>query len=260
MRLIGLLLLVFINSYSFASISLNSLSQSEFKNISEEFSANFTHTVVAPASSLGKIFGFEVGVMAGAIDSESLKDLVKQAGGDDMSYIPHAGITGQLSIPFGITLEANLLPSVDLQDFEYSVYSLGARWTFTDSIKVIPLSIAARVFYTTAELGYTQAVSGGSSNVTFSDSIYGLTVLASKDFIFIEPYVGFGIVEASAKMEYSGSSSIFNFTSSKSETADFSGTQLIVGAKVSLLLFKIAAEYTQVLERSKYSLKLAVGF
>src|SRR6185437_8257330 len=82
------------------------LTTDDYKNVVRDISSAWSYTSVSGASSLGRLFGFEVGLVAGGGDSPKIHDLSKQADSNlDISELPSAGVYGALSIPFGLTAE-----------------------------------------------------------------------------------------------------------------------------------------------------------
>ena len=78
----------------------------------------------------------------------------------------------------------------------------------------------------------------------------------------IEPYVGIGILNGTNELSVTGSNPIFapGFSTSQSETKSVSGTQILAGVDVNLILLKIGAEYSQSFGASRVGFKLALGF
>ncbi len=244
--------------------SLTNINASDLEKISKEFSANFTHTVGADAGTLGNIFGFEVGVLAGVTDSPEFKKLVKEVDSSkDIGYIPHANLIAQLTIPFGITGELALIPETDISDITISNYSAAVRWTFGDLVG-LPFDLAVRGHFSSNEISYKDTLSGSvESTVSFETSTYGAQLLASFSALpVITPYGGVGFVSASTDAKVEGSGTIFDttFTTSQTAKSDNSSFHLTAGLNVSLLILKMGLEYSNMFDTNKYSFKLAFGF
>ncbi len=80
--------------------TLNNIDRGELDSVVKEFSANFTHTTVSPAKSLGHLWGFEVGVIAGITKTPKLNALVKEVSPNTtVDKIPHGGILAMLPCP-----------------------------------------------------------------------------------------------------------------------------------------------------------------
>src|SRR5687768_9130453 len=73
-----------------ATPQFTSLDQSDMDALAKDFSANgMWHSATTPMS-MGTVFGFELGLVAGATNSPAVNDQVKQASGQEMKMIPHA--------------------------------------------------------------------------------------------------------------------------------------------------------------------------
>src|SRR5437016_3186385 len=91
------------------TIPLQNLDEAEFKKVVGDFSTNFLHTSVSGASTLGHIFGFEIGVVGGQTKTPHIETLAHEVDpGAKADKIPQAALLGVLSVPLGFTVEANL--------------------------------------------------------------------------------------------------------------------------------------------------------
>ncbi len=252
-------------------LQLDNLSQQDVDNVSEEFSANFVHSTVSGASSLGKVFGFEVGVVGRMTDTPKLGALVKeQSASADVGSIYDAGLMAQVSIPFGVTAELIYLPEMSLADISANRTSMGVKWTLTDSLLPIPfMNIAVRAHYSTAELKYSDVINNSStgntdvnSEIGVKTSSYGANVSVSFSLLVVEPYAGIGYVSSDTDINVnaSGGTNIFSFTSAQSASSSSSGLHYFVGAQANLLFFKVGAEYSNVYGVDRVSGKLTFGF
>jgi hypothetical protein len=244
------------------NLEFDDLSQEDLEDVMEEFSANFHHTSVSGAGSLGRLFGFEIGLIGGISKTPRIDALVKeQDASKDAEQIPHGRILGALTVPFGITAELGFVPKVGGEDFKFDTYSLAAKWTVTDVFLTdLPVSLGVKGHLTQVNLDFKQPVSGVDTDVSVEDTITGLQFLVSKNFLIVEPYAGIGYLMADGKIDVAGSSTIFDFTTSQSASTDSSGMQFLVGAELKLLVFKAGIEYSKQFDTDRYSMKLAVYF
>jgi hypothetical protein len=250
--------------------NLSSLSQAQVNSISKEFSANFVHTIIAPASSLGNIFGIEAGLMGGITNTPSINSIsTSLSSSATLSKIPTLGIIGAVSMPFGLGAEVNFIPSVTVSSLSVSNASVGFRWTMTNLFKDPFFDFAFRGHYNTGEIAYTTVINNSSTSnqdvntkVAWKNSSYGYNFILSKKILFIEPYIGFGQVSSSTGINISGASTvtIFTFTSSSSYTSKNSGSQTIAGVNLNLFITKFGAEYTKVMGVTKYTGKWSFYF
>ena len=118
-----------------SDIELDNLSQQDVDDISEEFSANFVHSTVSGASTMGSIFGFEVGIVGRVSDASKIGALVKeQDANSDVSSLYDAGLMAQVSIPFGITAEMVYLPEwTQCESYKFRSEMDDHRWSSCSS-------------------------------------------------------------------------------------------------------------------------------
>lgn len=256
-----------------ASPALYSISSGQFDQVVRDFSADSAYTSVSPASSLGSIFGFELGLIAGVSNSPNLNSIAQQANsGASASLLPNAALFGALTIPFGLTLEALYFPAVSISGVTYQQLGGAVKWTFTDGIVVLPFSMAVRGFFTTTETSFSQTVSNSftaglpvTTSVDLTDALYGLQLLASKDLLFAEPYVGIGYMRANATATTSGGNPlapVFSpaFTTASSATSTLASSEFLLGLNFKLALVRLGAEYARLYDTDRYSLKLSLAF
>jgi hypothetical protein len=258
MRILSLLCVLIVGSSSYASgVGFTGIDKAEFKDIIEDFSAVFTHTSVSPASSLGKIFGFEIGVIVGASKTESIDKLSKQVDPtSSVEHVPHAGLLGVVTFPLGISGEINFLPKIDNSDINLQTGSLGIKWTVTD-VFPLPVDIALKIHSANSTIGWNQTAVG---DVKYKQSVTGLMIQVSKKFTLFEPYVNLGSVKSEG--ELSAPVSIFDpaYTTSTSSKEKVSGGMFMVGTNLNLVIFKLGAEAGKVLGNNKISLKASFYF
>ncbi|HEY1078874.1 MAG TPA: DUF6588 family protein [Bdellovibrio sp.] len=244
-----------------AAPTFTNINSQDFEDISKEMAANFTHNSMLGAAKMGSLLGVQVGLVAASTATPKTNDIVKRNSGAELSNIYNAGLLVAVGIPFGIAFEGVLLPETKASGASFSVTSLAVKYNINDVIPVLPLNLALRGFYSTANFKFDQTVSSVNSSVENKTTVSGVQLLLSPMTPLIDPYVGVGVVNASNTLEASGSA-IFDpsYTSSQSESKNLTGTQILAGVDLNLLLIKIGAEYSQAFGTSKYGLKLAVGF
>jgi hypothetical protein len=256
-----ILTLILLATNAYAAIpTFNNLSQSDFDKIMREFSASSSWHSATPPSSMGTLFGFELGLVAGTTYTPDIDAIVKQtSAGTDVKMLPHASLLGAVSIPFGITAEVMMLPKLDMSGLTYQQFGGALKWT--TGLMLLPVNLAVRGFMTKSELTFKQTVSTVDTTITQDGSVSGLQLMVSPKLIpIIEPYAGIGYLTASSKMTAVGSSSIFNFTSGQSAESKPTSTQFIVGADVRLLLIGFGFEYERSFETESLSGKLSLKF
>lgn len=247
------------------NLSFKLLDESDLEKVVGDLSATFNHTSVSGASSLGNIFGFEVGVVAGIAKTPEIDSFAQENGSTEkVDQIPHGEILGMLTVPAGITVEAGMIPKVGKEDFKFNTFSAAVKWTPTDVFLDLPLSLAVKAHLTKTNLSFKQTVSNIDTNFDYKNTITGLTLLASKNFVLVEPYVGLSYLKAKGELEYSGSpaSPVFDpaYTAANSASASKSSTGFMVGAELKLIFFKLGAEYASAFGTSRYTGKASFYF
>lgn len=245
------------------SPQFNSLSQDEANKIAKEFSANFIHTSVAPASSLGSIFGFEVGVIGGATSTPEIEKTVKRANSNtDISIIPHAALLGRVSVPYGVTFELGLLTEITVSGVSVENTSYAIQYT-PDFLAFLPVAVAAKIHGSSSKLSFSQTIgSDANGKVTVDSMSYGIDFMASANLLIFEPYGGIGYVKTDTdiKTTATGGGSIFGFSSTDNYNSKHDGLHIFAGTELNLLFFNIGLEYANSFGVSKYTGKLSFSF
>jgi hypothetical protein len=242
------------------TLPLTNLTEEDYKNVVNDMSANFTHTSVSGASSLGSLFGFEFGLVAGGTRTPHLNDLANRAvPGSAADKLPHGSLLGALTIPLGLTVEVGIVPKVGKDEFKFSSYDVALKWTPTELFLDLPLSLAAKLQLSKAKVDFAQKISGVDVAFNYDSTVTGLTLLASKNFVFVEPYFGLSYLRGKGDLVASGTNNTFTFTGqSASETV--TTTAFMLGAEVKLIFFKIGVEYANLFNTSQYSGKFSCYF
>lgn len=254
---------ILVISHTYADFSLDDLNKADLDNLSKEYSANFMHTSVSGASSLGEIFGFEIGLVGGVTDSPKLNELIKETDpSEDNEQLPHAGILGMVSVPFGITGELSFIPSQSSDNFEFQTTSLALKWNFSEYLPIPLIDIAARMHYSTSEFKYTDRVDSVDTTVTLDQSVFGAHLVASASLVLVEPYAGIGFARGSTDLGTSGNVTIFDttFTSSTSQSTSVTSAHLFAGVQLNLLFVKLGGEYSRAFGTNRYTGKLSFYF
>ncbi|MBX7231153.1 MAG: hypothetical protein K1X29_03605 [Bdellovibrionales bacterium] len=242
-KFLSLLLLFQANVLAHASsLAFQNLSDGDVKELVNEFSANFTHTSVSGASPLGSLLGVELGLIGGRTRSPQMDSLAKSADPSvDANPIYHGGILGVVSVPFGLTLEASLLPKFSTSSFDVRNLGLAIKWSLTSSVIELPVSLAIKLHHMGTKLHFSQTVSSVQSTVDVEDKVNGALLLVSKDFVVVEPYLGFGVLKAKGDFDVSGTTTFFS-SGVTSKSAEQSSAQFLLGVEAHLLVLKLGLE------------------
>lgn len=244
-----------------SSPTFQDLSKDDFKGVIQDFSSVFVHTSVSPASSLGKIFGFELGLVAGAAQTPEVKKLAQEADpNSNISMLPSAGVLGVVSLPLGISAEAVLLPEADFSDVTLSNTSLALKWTFTE-ILPLPFDMALKAHHTVSEMKFSGQVSGVNTHFKYENAVSGVLVQASKKLTIFEPYVGVGAVKTTGKMKVD-SNLVFDpsYTAGQSAEESITSAQFFAGANFNLLVLKLGMEVGRVFDSTRGAAKVSFYF
>ena len=246
------------NTYG-ASPTFSNIDASDFEQLNKEFAANFLHTTVSPASS-ADVFGLEVGIVAGATDSPNVDKFTKEIDSTaDITAIPHGFLFGTVAIPFGLSFDLGLLPKTELGDADLEHFALATKWNF---FSFAVLDLAVKAHFSDSSISFNQTVSSVTSKVEIEQKSMGLDFIVSGDFVFVEPYLGFGYVTSDSEISSSASASIFDttFTTGSSAKADFDSAKIFVGVQFNLFLVHFGLEYMDVHDTSRFSGKLSFYF
>ncbi len=245
------------------SVALDNLSEASFEDVVKELSTNFMHTSVSGAGTLGDIFGFEVGLIGGVTKTPNLNSLVQAVDSSaKVDQVPHAQLLGVLTVPLAITIEAGLVPKIGSDDFKFNSFSLAGKWTPTELLWEWPLNVAVKGSLTKAHVEFATSSGGGETSYEYDNTIMAVSLLASKSFVVVEPYVGVGYVKSTGDLGATGtySSTLFTFTDATSASEDVSGTMFQVGAEFKLIVVKLGLEWTKLYDADRYSGKLSFYF
>jgi len=239
--------------------SFSAITDTEFEDISKEFSGNFMHHSVQGAAPLGSVFGFELGLVGGQQGAPNIDTLSKRAGGTGVSNLYHAGILGVVSVPFGITGEVVVLPKMTANEAEASMTSLALKLSLNSHLlAVIPFNLALRGFQTNSKFAFNQTILTSTARVEDDSKVSGFQILASPSLPVVEPYVGVGMLSANNQLG-SNIGSVFADGSSTKDK-NLSSTQLLLGVSANLLFFHVGAEYSSAFGVNSITGKLAFGF
>ncbi len=244
-------------------LPLQSIDSNDFGKIIEELSANFNHTSVSGAGTLGRIFGFEVGVVGGVTKTPELQKLARETDSSaSADQLPHGEFLGVLTVPLGITAEVGLIPKVGSDDFKFNTFSVAGKFTPTEIFLDLPLDLAIKAHVTKTNLEFKQTISTVPTTFEYENTIMGLTLFASKNFVLLEPYVGLGYLKAKGELSATGSTTVFDstYTSGTSASESKSSTAFYLGSELKLLFFKLGLEYGHLFGTSSYTGKLSFFF
>lgn len=240
--------------------NFQNLTSDDFNSIMNDFSALSSYTSVSGASGRGSIFGFEVGLLGSLTQSPNVNSVAQKTDSSvSIPMVPNVSLLGAISIPGGLGFEVILLPKFTYNGMNLQQFGGAIQYQIID----FPVSITVKAHYTKTTFDFSEFLGGSNATVKFDDTIYGADLMAGKDLIFFEPYVGLGYASANANLAVTGtSSSIYapSYTSSQTANAMPSSSRILVGVNFKLLLISIGAEYLRTFSTDRYSFKLSAGF
>lgn len=254
--------LIFISAQ--AATSFSAVSQSDLETMSKEFSSNSAHPSVMGAATLGKIFGFELALIAGQNPSPNTDKIVKSSSSSDsLPNLYHGGILLAASIPLGLTGEFIYTPKVGANGVDFQGSSAALKYTLSQSLIVIPFNLAFRAFASSTKVNFTQTTPTVTGNVENKNTINGIQMLVSPSLPIVEPYLGVGYLQAKDTLNYSGTGNFFGNAvpvGTSSLDASLSTTQVFAGVNVHLLLLSLGLEYSKAFDADRYTAKLGLVF
>lgn len=232
--------------------------QQDFSDMSKDLTGAFSFTTNSSASSLGSLWGFEVGLVAGITPADNIKRIAEEMSGDaqdELKYLPSGGLIGGVALPFGIGVELNLIPKLDFGDVSFSNTQIAARWEITNMIPIVgafsPLKLALRLSHGNTGFDY----SSGEESAEISLKSNEIAALASVNLILIEPYLSVSHVKSTGDLDAESKNPLFPLT--RSFDSSFKGTKLTTGLLFKLALIRFGLEYSTLNDIERYTAKLS---
>jgi hypothetical protein len=215
--------------------TLQSLSQSEFRLLSEDLGAILSFKPLIPSEPLG-LTGFDIGVGVSGTVLENRSAWQKAAGGASVpSTIAVPSLRAHKGLPFDIDVGVSVsrVPSAGI-----TVTGGELRWAPLAGNAVLP-AIALRAS--------ASAMSGVDQ---LKLRTLGFDVSVSKGFLFATPYAGLGTVNVKSKPE----------ASSLKGDEDFNLAKVFAGVNLNFGLANLAFEADKTGKATSYSAKYGFRF
>ncbi len=253
-KIVFLLLMV---SNAALAIELKSVAKKDLVAIVEETGATYKHTVVNSGSVTEKVFGYEIGLMSGSASTPQINSLLNnESSSGETKSIPRFSLIGALQLPLNLSAELNYQPEIR-SSFRLSSQSVGLKWN-TKAVKAMPVDLAVKGFLGRAEIGWTQAF---NTNIDYSQNYYGVDLLVSRKYGFLEPYANVGYISNEGKL---GSNKLSPFdagyTTSTSAKEKVDGFTYGLGMEVNLLMMSYAFEMQSSFNTTAVAFKAAADF
>lgn len=215
--------------------TLNLLTQSEFRALSEDLGATLSYKALVPAESLG-VIGFDIGVGVTATELQHREVLAKAAAGADVpKALPVTSVRAVKGLPFNIDIGASLgrVPTTGATTAGGEL-----RWAFVPGGVLTP-ALAVRASYT--QLSGIDQLKASSA---------GLDVSISKGFLFATPYAGIGTV--TTRTQVTGTTLL--------QKERIHQTRVFGGVNVNLGLVNLAVEADKTGDATSYGVKAGFRF
>lgn len=212
--------------------ALATLSQGEFRSLTEDLGAAIAYKGVIPATALG-VLGFDIGVGVSATEVRNGSALARAGNRDaDALYIPKVHVTKGL--PFGLDVGAyvGLASNVDTP-----VVGADLRYTLVNDGLALP-AVGLRLS------GTRLSDVGGLSLTTAAAD-----VMLSKRLAVVTPFIGAGVVRTRGR-----------FSGDALAQESFNRNRVFVGLNVNLLLLNIAVEAEKLGDNASLSAKAGWRF
>ncbi len=260
-QIIYILLACALSQTATAETTFTNISEDDFNSIAQDMSANFTHSSILGASSMGTVVGFQIGLIGAQTGASRTNEIVKRNAGSELPNLYNGGIMAAVGVPFGLAVEAVLFPKITASGASLNSTSLAVKYNMNDLIPVLPINLAVRGVYSTSGFSFSQTQSGLETKVENKNSVTGLQLLVSPMIPMVEPYLGVGLLNSSNELSATGSA-IFDpsYTTSQSQKKTNSSTQMLAGVDLNLLLLKMGVEYSKAFGTDRYAFKFAFGF
>ncbi|MGE4130737.1 MAG: DUF6588 family protein [Bdellovibrionales bacterium] len=232
-------------------LPFQNLGVNDYKNVVEEFSANFVFAPVSGAKGLGSPFGVEFGAMTGRTQSPMIDRYVKEVNPNiSNDNLPHISLLGALTIPLGLTFEAGYLPTMGTSYFKFNTMAAAVKWTPTDFFENSPVHLAARAHIQRSALEYSYYITpDAKTDFEYESVVSGATALLSFEIApMVEPYVGFGVVTGQGKLKATGNDTVFSdptFKENGEAKATVASPIWMAGVELKMGILRFGFEYSQ---------------
>lgn len=226
------------------SIFLDQFSRADFKDVSKDLGGAFAFSTNSGGASLGKLWGVELGLVFGVTDADNIKRIAENNSGEEqkeLSFLPTGGLVAGVGLPFGIGLEANIIPELKASDIKIANYAFAARWEITDMLPLVgslsPLKLALRLSYGDANFNYQD----NTESANFDISNTEIAAIAGFNLFVAEPYISIGHVKTSTDMNANSRNAIIPVN--VDYNANLSSTKLTAGVLFKLTFLRLGLEY-----------------
>ena len=214
--------------------TLNLLSQSDFRLLSEDLGAALSYKPLIPAEPLG-ITGFDLGIEVSAtkLENAAIFDNAVTGSAPDTLYLPKLHV--HKGLPFGFDIGASYSA---VPDSNIKVWGAEVRYAILKGGTATP-AVAVRGSYSALE---------GVSQLKLTTT--GVDVSISKGFAMFTPYAGIGRVWVRSTPD----------SSTGRAEEDFDLNKVFVGVNMNLAVINIAIEGDKTGDATSYGIKFGWRF
>jgi len=214
--------------------AIGSLSQSDFRLLSEDLGATLSYKPIIPAEPLG-ITGFDLGIEVSAtkLENAAIFDNAVTGAAPDTLYLPKLHV--HKGLPFGFDIGASYAA---VPDSNIKVWGAEVRYAILKGGTASP-ALAVRGSYSALE---------GVDQLKLTTT--GLDVSISKGFAMFTPYAGIGKVWVRSTPD----------VSIPLAEEDFDLNKVFVGVNMNLVLMNIAVEGDKTGDATSYGIKFGWRF
>ncbi|MEK7304470.1 MAG: hypothetical protein AAB406_02770 [Pseudomonadota bacterium] len=214
--------------------TLNLLSQSDFRLLSEDLGAALSYKPLIPAEPLG-ITGFDLGIEVSAtkLENAAIFDNAVTGSAPDTLYLPKLHV--HKGLPFGFDIGASYAA---VPDSNIKVWGAEVRYAILKGSTATP-AVAVRGSYSALE---------GVDQLKLTTT--GVDVSISKGFAMFTPYAGIGRVWVRSTPD----------SSTGRAEEDFDLNKVFVGVNMNLAVINIAVEGDKTGDATSYGIKFGWRF
>ena len=229
-----------------SSIFFNGFDEEDFDDVSKDLGAAFAFSTNSGGSSLGKLWGIEAGLLFGVTNASNIARIVKEHSGKDQSElarIPSGGLIAGVAFPFGIGIEANIIPKLDVSDASFSNSALAVRWEITDTTPLIggfsPLKLALRASYGNSGFDYQDNTEKANFNIKNTE----IAAIAGFNLFLVEPYISLGYLKTSVDLNAKSKSLLLEIPAEINLDSSLSTTKFTTGILFKLPIIRFGFEH-----------------
>lgn len=243
--------------------TVSNLTNAEADAVIKNFGNAIAFRPVEPPSANGKIWGLGLGLAFNATSSGDVNAVLAAHGNSQgIAAVPMGDVVLVVQGPLGIGAEVGFLPRMSIGGFSAKRTAFNLKWSFTDLFlrELTPFDAAVRVGFGRNEFSYSQTVSGVQDRVEFDSKAFRLELAVSRKVLFLEPYLGLGLLRTSSTLANTAAVTLYNFTSASSYDYAKSSFVANLGAEARLVFLTFGAQVEWAFGETNVAAKLGFKF